>query len=64
MNEKSIVPPFPTFFPEEEKEPLAEDIYHPNVHPMDEKTIVFVETEEEKKAVRTGAKLAKVRTKK
>jgi hypothetical protein len=57
-------PPFPTYIPNPEN-PLPEDIHHPTLHVMDEQTVIFEETEEEKRALqrRTGAKLAKVRRK-
>ncbi|XP_074600181.1 mitochondrial ribosomal protein L3 [Brevipalpus obovatus] len=56
-------PPFPTYFPEEEEE-LPENLYHPDIHQFSDPTIIFQETEEEKKKQRQGAKLAKIRLKK
>lgn len=56
-------PPFPTYFPKEGEE-LPENIYHPKYHAFDAPTIIFEETEEEKRKIRQGAKLAKVRPRK
>lgn len=56
-------PPFPTYF-SKDKEDLPEDIYHTKIQPFDAPTIIFEETEEEKRKIRQGAKLAKIRPKK
>lgn len=57
-------PPFPTYFPEQDPEIQLTDAYDKEIHHYADPTITFVETEDEKKVIRTGAKLAKVRTKK
>ncbi|RWS28998.1 60S ribosomal protein L3-like protein, partial [Leptotrombidium deliense] len=58
-------PPFPTYIPEESSsKDIPENIYSPEIHAFTDPTVIFVETEEEKKAARVGAKIAKVRSKK
>ncbi|KAI1285457.1 39S ribosomal protein L3, mitochondrial [Halotydeus destructor] len=56
-------PLFPTHYADDSKGKEAVEAYDKDVHRFDENTVVFVETEAEKKVTRTGAKLAKVRTK-
>jgi large subunit ribosomal protein L3 len=58
-------PSFPTYFPQDAPpEPVPEELVVPELHRFEDPTLVFVETEEEKKVARAGAKLAKVRAKK
>lgn len=61
-------PPFPTNFPKMvgsgEKEDEERIVYHESLHPLDSPTIMFKEDPKDVKAEkRTGAKLAKIRTK-
>ena len=59
-------PPFPTHYPEDlkEDEMNLKQAYDPNIHQPSDPTIVYQESDSVKKEIRTGAKLAKVRTKK
>ncbi len=52
-------PPFPTYYPEDAKEPLPEDIYDKDLHSFGEPTLIFEETEAERKAALAAAKVAK-----
>ena len=52
-------PPFPTFYAEDVKEPLPEDIYDKELHAFDEPTIIYEETEAERKAALAAAKATK-----
>ena len=57
-------PPFPTYFETDaDKQQQVAEAYHKSIHHFEDPHITFVETEADKKVVRTGAKLAKVRTK-
>lgn len=52
-------PPFPTHYPEEDEEPLPEEIYDKDLHAFNEPTIIFEETEAERKAAIALAKSVK-----
>jgi len=52
-------PPFPTYYAEDSKEALPEDIYDKELHAFDEPTIIFEETEAERKAALAAAKATK-----
>ncbi|KAH9424236.1 54S ribosomal protein L3 [Dermatophagoides pteronyssinus] len=60
-------PPFPTYYEEESEEKLPENIYDKDLHPFDEPSLLFEETEEERKAALAAlrmtkkAKIAKIR---
>ena len=59
-------PPFPTHYPgdlEGDEEKITE-VYHADVHRPSDPTVVYLEDDSPKREIRTGAKLAKVRTKK
>ena len=57
-------PPFPTYFETDaDKQQQVTEAFHDSIHHFEDPNITFVETEAEKRVVRTGAKLAKVRTK-
>lgn len=34
-------PPFPTYYPEDEKDPLPEELYHPDLHVFSDPTLTF-----------------------
>ena len=40
-------------------ENLPENIYHPDIHPFDDPSLLFEETEEEKKAALAALKMSK-----
>ncbi|CAG2181271.1 unnamed protein product, partial [Oppiella nova] len=52
-------PPFPTYYAEDSKEALPEDIYDKELHAFDEPTVIFEETEAERKAALAAAKATK-----
>ena len=54
-------PPFPTFYLEENKEKLPEEIFHKELHNFSEPTIKFEDFEVKKIVKRDGAKLAKIK---
>lgn len=52
-------PPFPTYYEEDSKEKLPENIYDKDLHAFDDPTLLFEETEEEKKAALAALKMSK-----
>lgn len=57
-------PPFPTHFPGAGDDAELSDVFYKTLHRPSDPTIIFQDDESETKTKRTGAKLAKVRTKK
>ncbi len=55
--------PFPTFYPEDQEEKLAEDLFFNEIHKFSEPTIKFEDFEFKQVVKRDGAKLAKIKTK-
>ena len=62
------VPPFPTYYGSEDKTEFPVNAYHDELHPFDDPSLLFQETEEEKranaaaiKAAQKKAKIAKIR---
>jgi large subunit ribosomal protein L3 len=55
-------PPFPTFYEDDLKEPLPEEIFDSNLHRFTEPTIDFASFEIKKTVKREGAKLAKIKS--
>lgn len=53
-------PPFPTHYPEEDKEPLPDDLYDPKLFNFSDPTITFPE-EDEKKTKRVAIGATKVK---
>lgn len=56
-------PPFPTFYPEDLKEKLSEDLFTSEIHKFSEPTIKFDDFEFKQIVRRDGAKLAKIKKK-
>ena len=52
-------PPFPTYYEEDSKEKLPENFYDKDLHAFDDPTLLFEETEEEKKAALAALKMSK-----
>jgi large subunit ribosomal protein L3 len=53
--------PFPTFYPEDCKEKIPEEIFHKDLHVFSNSTIKFEDFEVKKIVKRDGAKLAKIK---
>ena len=56
-------PPFPTFYPEDVKERLPEDLFFDEIHKFSDPTIKFEDFEFKQIVKRDGAKLAKIKGK-
>jgi large subunit ribosomal protein L3 len=54
-------PPFPTFFPDDIKEPLPEELFDENLHQFKDPTIKFEGFQVKERKKRDGAKLAKIK---